>query len=78
MFQNTKTIEAGLSDFHKIIVTFLKTYFKKGHHKIISYRDDKKCSHASFRHELEKGLSQHNIFQISNDVFVEVCIEIFI
>ena len=77
MFHNTKTIETGLSDFHKMTVTVLKTYFKKGHPKIISYSDYKKCSHVSFRHELEITLSQHNIFQISNDAFVEICMNIF-
>ena len=29
MFHNTKTIETGLSDFHKMTVTVLKTYPKK-------------------------------------------------
>ena len=77
MFHNTKTIETGLFDFHKMTVTVLKTYFKKGHPKIISCRDYKKFSHVSFRHELEKTLSQHNIFQISNDAFVEICMDIF-
>ena len=77
MFHNKKTIETGLSDFHKMTVTVLKTYFKKGHPKIISYRDYKTFSHVSFRHELEKTLSQHNIFQISNDAFVEICMDIF-
>ena len=28
-FQNSCAIETGLSDFHKMIVTILKTYFQK-------------------------------------------------
>ena len=42
MFQNTKTVETGLSDFHKMTVTVLKTAFKKSLPKIITYRDHKK------------------------------------
>ena len=28
-FQNTSTIETGISDFHKLVVTVLKMYYKK-------------------------------------------------
>ena len=38
-FQNTRTIETGLSDFHKMTVTVMKTSFKKHPSKVISYRD---------------------------------------
>ena len=78
MFHNTKTIEIGVSDFHKMTVTVLmKTYFIKGPLKIISYRDYKTFSHVRFRRELEKAVLRPNIFQISNNVFVEICMEIF-
>ena len=77
MFQNTKTIETCLSDFHKMTVTVLKIYLKKGHHKIISYSDYLKCSHVSFHHELEKAYHNITFFRFQNDVFVEVCLEIF-
>ena len=36
-FQNSCAIETGLSDFHKMIVTILKTYFQKKEPKIIQY-----------------------------------------
>ena len=38
-FQNTRTIETGLSDFHKMTVTVMKTSFKEHPAKVISYRD---------------------------------------
>ena len=38
-FQNSCAIETGLSDFLKMIVTILKTYFQKKERKIIRYRD---------------------------------------
>ena len=38
-FQNSCAMETGLSDFHKMIVTILKTYFPRKEPKIIQYRD---------------------------------------
>ena len=38
-FQNSCAIETGLSDFHKMIVTVMKTDFQKKEPKIIQYRD---------------------------------------
>ena len=40
-FQNTRTIETGLSDFHRMTVTVMKTSFKKHPAKVILYRDYK-------------------------------------
>ena len=36
-FQNSCAIETGLSDFHKMTVTVIKTYFKELGAKIINY-----------------------------------------
>ena len=38
-FQNTITLETGISDFHKMTITVLKTSFNKQPLKIIVYRD---------------------------------------
>ena len=57
MFQNTINVESGLSDFHKMTVTVLKTCFKKCKPQIISYRDYKHFSNLNFRMELLKKLS---------------------
>ena len=38
-FQNTQTINIGISDFHKMVLTVLKSSFKKCEPKVISYRD---------------------------------------
>ena len=38
-FQKTTTVSTGLSDFHKMIITVLKTTFAKAKPKIIQYRD---------------------------------------
>ena len=41
-FQNTMAISTGLSDFHKMILTVLKSTFVKAAPKVIKYRDYKK------------------------------------
>ena len=40
-FENTMVISTGISEFHKVIVTVLKTTFKKGKPKEIVYRSRK-------------------------------------
>ena len=47
-FQNTHAIETGLSDFHKMTLTVLKTSFKKKLPKIVSYRDYKNLWNDNF------------------------------
>ena len=60
-FQNSMAIETGLSDFHKMIVTVMKSHYKK--HKIICYRKYTNCSTDLFREELLNNTSKEN-FQI--------------
>ena len=52
-FQNTRTIETGLSDFRKVTVTVMKTSFKKHQATVISYRDHRGFSNTLFNEELE-------------------------
>ena len=51
-FCNSDSLETGLSDFHKLIVTVLKTFFKKQSSKVISYRNYKNFSNDLFRTDL--------------------------
>ena len=41
-FQDTFTVETGLSDFHKLVVTVLKLYFTKQKPNIQTFQDYKK------------------------------------
>ena len=56
-FESTLTIETGLSDFHKLMVTALKVKHEKIHLKIIQYRDYESCDSTRF-------------FETKNDFFV--------
>ena len=76
-FQNTNVLETGLSDFHKLTVTVLKTTFKKCPPKIITYRNYKKFSQTHFRDELDLFLSDPSLTYASNDVFVNTFMEVF-
>jgi hypothetical protein len=57
IFQNSVVIESGLSDFHKMTVTVLKTYFQKQAPNIIQYRKYKDFSRDIFREDVERALS---------------------
>ena len=55
-FQNTTTLESGLSDFHKMIVTVCKTSFQKPKPKEIVYRNYKKFDRDISKDELKLKL----------------------
>ena len=76
-FQDTNVIETGLSDFHKLIISVMKMFFKKHRPKIISYRDYRKYPPAVFRIELQEALTYFDLCSISNDQFVQVGMSVF-
>ena len=51
-FQHIQTIETGLSDFHKLTLTVLKTHFSRLKPNIVNYRDYKGFVNDYFRSEL--------------------------
>ena len=56
-FQDTKAIEMGLSNYHKMTVAVLKTYFKKEPPVVIPYRDYKHYFHDHFQVEVNYMIS---------------------
>ena len=59
-FQDTCTVETGLSDFHKLVVTVLRLYFPKQKPNIQTFRDYKRFQNDLFRSELDYELSKLN------------------
>ena len=54
-FQNTLTIETGISDFHKMVaITAMKLFYKKQKPKIMQYRSYKNFDNQVFQRELNK------------------------
>ena len=74
-FQNSCTIETGLSDFHKMIVTVLKIYFQKREAKVINYRDYQNFSNEEFRQQVLKDIlkATQNSDIVSYEPFLSIC-----
>ena len=60
-FQNSGVYETGISDFHQLTFTVLKTYFRMAKTRIIKCRDYKHFDNNEFRDELIRELSSNNI-----------------
>ena len=60
--------EAGLSDHHKMVYSFLRKTFAKGKPKSIYYRCFKNFEHRKFNEELKKRIS----IDISFEAFLEI------
>ena len=73
-FENSMTIETGLSDCHKMTVTVMKKYFKKRDPITIIYRDYKSFDGVRFRNELKEELIKAQIITIDDfiSIFKEV------
>ena len=65
-FQNSGVVKAGLSDFHRMIVTVMKTSFQRLPPKIRHYRDYSNYDNNKFRVSLFNELSKLNIEAINN------------
>ena len=59
-FQHSCVIETGLSDFHKMTVTVMKTFFEKLQPRVVNYRDYKYFEN-DFRTDLLSEFGKANI-----------------
>ena len=71
-FQTTQTVSTGISDFHKMIVTVLKTTFKKAKPREILYRSYKNYDDSAFKEDLKCKLVDCNNYTEYEKRFVEV------
>ena len=60
-FHNSCAIETGLSDFHKMVVTVMKSHFQKKEPKIIQYRDYNNFSAEEYRQYIISLLSSREL-----------------
>ena len=69
-------IETGLSDFHKMTVTVMKSHYKKLKPKIICYRKYTNFSTDLFREKLMRNINKQNFSNITLDSLKDIFINI--
>ena len=72
-FKNSCAIETGLSDFHKLAVSVMKTSYKKSEPKIITYRSYKSFCNNNFREELRQVVSKRGNCDTNFKRFISSC-----
>ena len=72
-FLKAKTVETGLFDFHKMVVSVFKTSFKNQKPKIVTYRDYKRFDNEKFRESLITCFSTGK--NISYDAFEKLVLK---
>ena len=75
-FDEAVVLESGISDFHKLVVSLLKSYFKKEDPKFIIHRDYKYFDNKMFSNELENELSKIRSLTLNYDIFKNVCMDV--
>ena len=68
-FEKCLTLETGISDFHKLIITILKVKPDKLSPRITKYRDDKNLESKAFDNRLNVSLKD---FDMNNSSFNEL------
>ena len=75
-FDETVVLESGLSDFHKLVVSILKSHFKKEDPKIIICREYKYFDNEMFSNGLENELSKIGSLTLNYDIFKNACMDV--
>ncbi len=75
-FQNTMTIETGLSDHHKMTTSVLKVFFKKKEPMQINYRSFKNFNELIFKNELKNSLQNCILETIVYDEFKDIFMKV--
>ena len=78
-FQSSCVIETGLSDFHKMTVTVMKTTYEKLKLKIVNCRDYKNFCNETIRLIILEKLTEENINTNCNafEKLLQICINTF-
>ena len=71
-YKQSIMVETGISDYHKLVVTVMKSFFKKAAPHIIKYRDYKTFDERLFRNELSENLADISDTELNYDVFENI------
>ena len=75
-FQDTQALTSGFSDFHKLIITVMKTEFVKADPIQINYRDYKKYNPFNFSQELRYRLNIDDTHENDYNKFQSILCEL--
>ena len=76
-FHNSCAIEMGLSDFHKMIVTVMKTHFQKNEPKIVQYKNYNNSSAEEYHQYILRLVSSRDLTRSRFDTFITKCKDAF-
>ena len=68
-FQCSTALEVGLSDFHLLTLSVLKTKFRKKPPRVVKYRNYNRYTFHAFQADLNCNLADFNLNLLSNDDF---------
>ena len=68
-FLKSRNFQIGLSDSHKLVVSILRTSFKRLPRKIMTYRDQKRFSQAHFLRDLDSRLLQAELYRNYDETY---------
>ena len=68
-FHKTSIIETGISDHHKLILSFFRSYFTRIQPKTIAYRKYKSFGKSKFLHNLYQELQKRAIYQNNAEMY---------
>ena len=75
-FQNSTTIETGLSDFHHLVLTVLKTTFRKKPPKVVRYRNYRLYNRQNYINDLNLSLAGTDLHHISSDDYNDLLLRV--
>ena len=75
-FYKSHSFVTGLSDCHKLIVSFLRTSFQKLPSKFLIYRNQKNFHESDFLRDLDSRFIQGELYKNSKDPYTKIS-EIF-
>ena len=75
-FQNSTTIETGLSDHHKLTITIMRSFYPKQSPVIKSYRDYRNFDEFTFRNALLKELYNVHRGEVNLETFQMIVVRL--
>ena len=76
-FQKSTVVETSLSDFHKLIVTVMKSYSTEWTPNVVTYRKHANFDKNKFIDEISFNLTKHNLEELTVEAFISMFKTVF-